>query len=138
SLRDNVLFGSEYDADKYERVIQACALRPDLDMLPAGDATEIGEKGINLSGGQKQRVALARALYSDMDIYLLDDPLSAVDVHVGRHIFEHVVGPHGLLRTKTRVLVTHGLHWLRECDRVAVVADGRISELGTFTELDAN
>lgn len=74
----------------YDRVIQACALKPDLEMLPAGDQTEIGEKGINLSGGQKQRVSLARAVYNDADIYFLDDPLSAVDSHVSKHIFEQV------------------------------------------------
>ncbi len=84
----------------YETVLEACALEQDLKMLPAGDMTEIGEKGINLSGGQKQRVSLARAVYADRDIYLLDDPLSAVDSHVGKHIFHKVLGPDGLLRNK--------------------------------------
>ncbi len=88
----------------YDSVLEACALKPDLKMLPAGDMTEIGEKGINLSGGQKQRVSLARAVYADRDIYLLDDPLSAVDSHVGKHIFNKVLGPDGLLRNKVKCL----------------------------------
>ncbi len=80
-------------------MVKSCALEADMEMLPAGDFTEIGERGINLSGGQKQRVALARAVYSDADVYLLDDPLSAVDVHVGRHLFERVIGVNGALQS---------------------------------------
>ncbi|CAF5228832.1 unnamed protein product, partial [Rotaria magnacalcarata] len=87
-------------------------------MLPANDETEIGEKGINLSGGQRQRVSLARALYSNADIFLLDDPLSAVDAHVGAHIFKNVIGPKGLLDGKTRLLVTHGISHLSKCDDI--------------------
>lgn len=108
---------------------------PDLKMLPAGDQTEIGEKGINLSGGQKQRVSLARAIYNDADIYFFDDPLSAVDSHVGKHIFEHLLGPHGLIRKKTRVLVTHGITYLPKVDNIVVLKEGEISEIGTFKEL---
>ncbi|VDN33674.1 unnamed protein product [Gongylonema pulchrum] len=89
SLMDNILFGAPLDSERYAAVLEACALVPDLATLPAGDQTEIGEKGINLSGGQKHRVSLARAVYADTDIVLLDDPLSAVDAHVGRHIFNH-------------------------------------------------
>ena len=130
TLRDNILFNTSLDRIKYERVIEACALEPDLDVLLKGDLTEIGEKvsqnyfllmkpirlepelysilqiqsftlqGINLSGGQKQRVSLARAVYQDCDIYLLDDPLSAVDAHVGNHIFEKVIGSQGMLKDK--------------------------------------
>jgi len=85
---------------QYHKIVEACALKSDFEMLPGGDQTEIGEKGINLSGGQKQRVSLARAVFSDADIYLLDDPLSAVDSHVGKHIFENVIGPHGVLKKK--------------------------------------
>jgi ATP-binding cassette subfamily C (CFTR/MRP) protein 1 len=97
--------------------VSACALEPDLLILPAGDLTEIGEKGINLSGGQKQRIrllaslklnltrgSLARAVYQACDCYLLDDPLSAVDAHVGKHIFDHVIGPHGLLQNKVSLI----------------------------------
>lgn len=97
TVRDNILFGQAYDRKRYNKVIDACALRADIDILSAGDLTEIGEKGINLSGGQKQRISLARAVYSDADLYLLDDPLSAVDAHVGKHIFEEVIGPKGVL-----------------------------------------
>ena len=89
--RENILFNSEYQECKYKEILEACALNADLDMLPGGDKTEIGENGINLSGGQKQRVSLARAVYADSDIYLFDDPLSACDAHVGRHIFEKVI-----------------------------------------------
>lgn len=92
------------DAD-YQRVVRACALEPDIAILPAGDATEIGERGINLSGGQKQRVSLARAAYQDADIYLFDDPLSAVDAHVGKHIFEQLVSSTGLLADKVLVFL---------------------------------
>lgn len=135
TLKDNILFGKPFEKRKYERIIEACALKPDFEMLPAGDMTEIGEKGINLSGGQKQRVSLARAVYADSSIYFLDDPLSAVDSHVGKHIFEKVLGPQGLLRSKTRILVTHGITYLPQTDRIVVLKDGGISELGTYQEL---
>ncbi|XP_055919617.1 multidrug resistance-associated protein 1-like isoform X7 [Eupeodes corollae] len=135
TLRDNILFGKEYDRKRYQKVIDACALRSDIQMLSAGDKTEIGEKGINLSGGQKQRISLARAVYSDSDLYLLDDPLSAVDSHVGKHIFEEVIGPTGLLAKKTRVLVTHGITYLPKVDNIYVLKDGEVSEDGTYSEL---
>ncbi|KAJ1813519.1 hypothetical protein LPJ56_005144, partial [Coemansia sp. RSA 2599] len=93
SLRDNILFGHEMDIEFYQQVIEACALGPDVGMLPAGDLTEIGEKGINLSGGQKARLSLARAVYARADIYILDDPLAAVDMHVSKHLFNNVIGP---------------------------------------------
>ncbi|XP_017473671.1 PREDICTED: multidrug resistance-associated protein 1 isoform X4 [Rhagoletis zephyria] len=135
TVRDNILFGLEYDRKRYNRVVDACALRSDIEMLSAGDQTEIGEKGINLSGGQKQRISLARAVYSNADVYLLDDPLSAVDSHVGKHIFEEVVGPNGLLAKKTRVLVTHGITFLPQTDNIYVMKMGEISESGTYQEL---
>jgi ATP-binding cassette subfamily C (CFTR/MRP) protein 1 len=119
----------------YDRILFACGLKPDLDLLPAGDLTEIGERGINLSGGQKQRVSLARAVYQDADIYLLDDPLSAVDAHVDQHLWQHLIGPEGLLKDKTRVLVTHGVHHLEQVDRVVVLKDGTILEQGGYREL---
>uniref|UniRef100_A0A8C6A6W9 Multidrug resistance-associated protein 1 n=1 Tax=Marmota marmota marmota TaxID=9994 RepID=A0A8C6A6W9_MARMA len=100
SLRENILFGRPLRERYYNAVVEACALLPDLEILPSGDRTEIGEKGVNLSGGQKQRVSLARAVYGDSDVYLFDDPLSAVDAHVGKHIFDNVVGPKGMLRSK--------------------------------------
>ncbi|XP_046388373.1 multidrug resistance-associated protein 1 isoform X3 [Ischnura elegans] len=135
TLRNNITFGKEFDGSNYKRIIHACALKPDFDMLPAGDQTEIGEKGINLSGGQKQRVSLARAVYNDADMYFLDDPLSAVDSHVGKHIFENVIGPQGVLNKKTRILVTHGITYLQEVDQIIVMKDGEISEHGTYKEL---
>lgn len=135
TLQDNILFGKSLDKNLYNRVVEACALRPDLDMLPAGDQTEIGEKGINLSGGQKQRVSLARAVYNNADIYFMDDPLSAVDSHVGKHIFENVIGPSGILKKKTRVLVTHGITYLPEADNIIVLKDGEVTERGTYRQL---
>ncbi|KAL0104455.1 hypothetical protein PUN28_017289 [Cardiocondyla obscurior] len=135
TLQDNVLFGKALNKSVYNRVIEACALTPDFKMLPAGDQTEIGEKGINLSGGQKQRVALARAVYNDSENYFLDDPLSAVDSHVGKHIFEKVIGPNGLLKKKTRVLVTHSITYLPEVDNIIVLKDGEITESGTYKQL---
>lgn len=135
TLQDNILFGRSMDRKRYEQVLQACALKQDLEILPGGDQTEIGEKGINLSGGQKQRVSLARAVYNDADIYFLDDPLSAVDAHVGKHIFEEVLGPKGILSRKTRVLVTHGITYLPEVDNIFVLKEGEVSETGTYKEL---
>ena len=135
TLKNNILFGKPYDENRYQEIIDACALRPDLDILPGGDETEIGEKGINLSGGQKQRVSLARAVYSQSDLLLLDDPLSAVDAHVGKHIFQNVIGPEGILKKETRVLVTHGIGYLPQVDDIIVLKDGKVTEQGTYQEL---
>ncbi|RIA93900.1 ATP-binding cassette transporter 1 [Glomus cerebriforme] len=135
TLRDNITFGYEYDPDLYNEIIEACALKPDIAILPGGDLTEIGEKGINLSGGQKARVALARAVYAGADVYLFDDPLSAVDAHVGKHIFDKVIGSNGILRTKARIFVTHGIHYLSTTDSVVMMRDGRIVEQGHFDSL---
>ncbi|KAG0280370.1 hypothetical protein BGZ95_010380 [Linnemannia exigua] len=137
TVRENIIFGNVYDQDRYRRVVTACGLDPDLDSLPAGDMTEIGERGINLSGGQKQRVSLARATYSNADIYLLDDPLSAVDAHVDRHLWDNLIGPQGLLKNKTRILVTHGIHHLDHVDHIVVIKDGEIAELGRYEDLVA-
>uniref|UniRef100_A0A3B3ZRN1 Uncharacterized protein n=1 Tax=Periophthalmus magnuspinnatus TaxID=409849 RepID=A0A3B3ZRN1_9GOBI len=135
TLRDNILFGRPFQEPKYRCVLEACALTPDLEVLPGGDMTEIGEKGINLSGGQRQRVSLARALYSDADVYLLDDPLSAVDAHVAKHIFDHLIGPEGVLKGKTRILVTHGISFLPQVDNIMVMVEGGVSEMGSYQEL---
>ncbi|XP_036912753.1 ATP-binding cassette sub-family C member 3 isoform X4 [Sturnira hondurensis] len=135
TLQENVLFGRTLDPSRYQRALEACALLPDLEVLPGRDKTEIGEKGINLSGGQRQRVSLARAVYSDADIFLLDDPLSAVDPHVAKHIFDQVIGPEGVLARKTRVLVTHSLSFLPQMDFIIVLADGQVSEVGTYSVL---
>ncbi|KAM4729257.1 ATP-binding cassette sub-family C member 2 [Anableps anableps] len=138
TLRDNILFGSPYEDKRFQDVLEACALGPDLKLLSAGDLTEIGEKGINLSGGQKQRVSLARAAYSQADILLLDDPLSAVDSHVGKHLFDKVIGPKGILQNKTRILVTHGISFLPYVDEVVVLVNGQVSEVGSYQSLRAS
>ncbi|XP_054880485.1 multidrug resistance-associated protein 1 isoform X2 [Poeciliopsis prolifica] len=135
TLKENIIFGQKRREDWYNHVVEVCALQPDLEILPAGDETEIGEKGVNLSGGQKQRVSLARAVYCDRAVYLLDDPLSAVDAHVGKHIFDYVIGPQGILRDKTRVLVTHGLSFLPQTDLILVMVDGEITEVGSYQQL---
>ncbi|KAI1287042.1 ATP-binding cassette sub-family C member 3 [Halotydeus destructor] len=135
TIKKNIMFTSEIEARKYRGIIDACALEDDLKILPAGDETEIGEKGINLSGGQKQRVSLARAVYSDKDIYLLDDTLSAVDANVGNHLFEQVIGPNGLLKNKTRVLVTHKLSVLPFVDNVMIMKDGQVDYQGSYGRL---
>ncbi|KAJ2835292.1 hypothetical protein J3B01_003635, partial [Coemansia erecta] len=134
TLRDNILFGSRFDQEFYERVIDACALQPDLDMLPGGDMTEIGEKGINLSGGQKARVSLARAVYARADVYLLDDPLAAVDAHVGKHIFTHVLGPQGMLKTRARILITNAVQYLSNTAHIVMLQDGAGVDQGSFAQ----
>lgn len=135
SIRDNILFASPFNEEKYNKIVHAAGLLPDFDMLPAGDQTEIGERGINLSGGQKQRISLARAAYMDADIYLLDDPLSAVDAHVDQHLWYNLIGPNGLLKAKTRLLITQGIHHLNEADQIVVMNGGSISETGLYQEL---
>nr|XP_027194827.1 multidrug resistance-associated protein 1-like [Dermatophagoides pteronyssinus] len=136
TVRDNILFGKEFDQERYDRCINACALKTDLEMLDQGDQTEIGEKGINLSGGQKQRISIARACYSDADIYLFDDPLSAVDSHVGKHIFESVISSNqGILREKTRILVTNALYVLPLVDEVILLKNGNIIAVGSCQKL---
>lgn len=138
TLKNNVMFNKVVNEDRYQRVIDACALGPDLKTLEMGDQSEIGEKGLNLSGGQKQRISLARAVYADTDIYLLDDPLNAVDAHVGRHIFDKIIGPKGMLRDRTRLLVTNKLSVLPEVDHIYVMKDGQISESGSYEQLLKN
>eukprot|EP00002_Diphylleia_rotans_P028025 TRINITY_DN5650_c0_g1_i2.p1 TRINITY_DN5650_c0_g1~~TRINITY_DN5650_c0_g1_i2.p1 ORF type:complete len:1307 (-),score=220.17 TRINITY_DN5650_c0_g1_i2:738-4658(-) len=135
SIRDNILFGNPYDHEWYETVLTCCALRHDLDILPAGDTTEIGERGVNLSGGQKQRVSIARAVYSRADVYLLDDPLSAVDVHVGNHIFEQVLDRQsGLLKGKAVLFVTHNTQYLPMCDIVLRMKHGKLYPFNPTSE----
>jgi len=130
-----VLFGRPFDQRRYDEIVTACALRDDLAVLPAGDMTEIGERGINLSGGQKARVSLARALYSESArLLLLDDPLSAVDAHVGEHLFREAITG-AVSEGTTRILVTHHVHFLPQCDRVIVLEEGRIKHMGTYAEL---
>eukprot|EP01033_Poteriospumella_lacustris_P004219 gene4219-3010_t len=134
TVRDNILFGREYDEVRFNRAIHVAAMDDDLKILAGGVMTEIGERGINLSGGQKARVCLARAVYNDADIYLLDDPLSAVDAHVGEHIFRKCIKE--ALSSKTVILVTHHLHVLPQCDRIVILDDnGNILTSGSFDEI---
>ncbi|PWN42694.1 putative YCF1 [Ceraceosorus guamensis] len=136
SIKDNILWGLRYEPDFYKRVVAACALEPDFAVLPEGDETEVGEKGVSLSGGQKARVALARAVYARADIYLLDDPLAAVDAHVGAHIFKHVIGPEGLLKTKCRILTTNSVTFLPFVDQIISLRRGTImEERGSYDEV---
>ena len=136
SLKDNILFDRPFHLSSYNSAIDVCALLPDIAMLTKGDATEIGENGINLSGGQKQRVSIARAVYSDADIYVLDDPLSAVDAHVGKHIFEKVLhSKTGVLKDKTRILATNCLTILKDVDHIIVMKNGQVGEQGAYQDL---
>ena len=125
SIKDNILFGRPFNEVRYQETLKVCQLELDLASLPAGDNTEIGEKGINLSGGQKARVSLARAVYSDKQIILMDDPISALDSNIKKKIFKHVFK--NKLEGKTRVLVTHAVDYLHLCDRIIVMKDGRVA-----------
>ncbi|RZC41834.1 ABC tran domain containing protein, partial [Asbolus verrucosus] len=133
SIKDNILFGERLDKIKYDEVVRVCALETDFSIFPYGDRTLVGERGVMLSGGQKARINLARAIYKDSDLYLLDDPLSAVDVNVGKQLFENCI--RNYLRNKSRVLVTHQLQYLKTVDLIYLVENGRITASGTYQEL---
>ncbi|CAL1528713.1 unnamed protein product [Lymnaea stagnalis] len=133
TAKDNILFGQPYDAERYDRIIKATRLDKDFDTFSAKDEVEIGDRGLTLSGGQKQRICLARAIYSDSDIFLLDDPLSTVDVNMGRHIFAQCIKT--ILHKKTIFLVTHHLEYLPKCDKVLYMHDGRVVSFGNHAEL---
>ncbi|CAM0879855.1 unnamed protein product [Alopecurus aequalis] len=135
-IQDNILFGKEMDGEKYDRVLESCSLKKDLEILPFGDETVIGERGINLSGGQKQRIQIARALYQDADIYLFDDPFSAVDAHTGSHLFKECLL--GALGSKTVVYVTHQIEFLPAADLILVMKGGRIAQAGKYNEILAS
>uniref|UniRef100_A0A8C9GVZ5 ATP binding cassette subfamily C member 4 n=1 Tax=Piliocolobus tephrosceles TaxID=591936 RepID=A0A8C9GVZ5_9PRIM len=132
TLRSNILFGKKYEKERYEKVIKACALKKDLQLLEDGDLTVIGDRGTTLSGGQKARVNLARAVYQDADIYLLDDPLSAVDAEVSRHLFELCICQ--TLHEKITILVTHQLQYLKAASQILILKDGKMVQKGTYTE----
>uniref|UniRef100_A0A6Q2Y919 Cystic fibrosis transmembrane conductance regulator n=1 Tax=Esox lucius TaxID=8010 RepID=A0A6Q2Y919_ESOLU len=133
TIRSNILFGKDLHPEKYEKVLRDCALQRDMELLPEGDLTVIGDRGATLSGGQKARINLARAVYQDADIYLLDDPLSAVDSEVGRHLFEQCIC--GILKNKPRILVTHQLQYLQAADQILVLKEGHMVAKGTYMEL---
>lgn len=136
TVRENILFGRKFNESLYEKVIESCRLQKDFDSFPYSDLTLIGERGVNLSGGQKARVSLARAFYSQSDIYLLDDPFSALDSKVSREIFDMMVNG-GLLKSKTTILVTHHLHFAKESQHVVLMDEGKIAAQGTFEYLES-
>ncbi|CAK1548553.1 unnamed protein product [Leptosia nina] len=133
TVRQNILFGLPYNAKKYKEVVRVCALQKDFQQFPHGDQTLVGERGASLSGGQRARINLARAVYRQADIYLLDDPLSAVDAHVGRQLFDECIS--GYLRHTTRILVTHQLHYLKAADYIIIMNNGAVDAKGTYNEL---
>ena len=133
TVKNNIIFYQPFNEEKYNNIIDICELRPDLEILSGGDLTEIGEKGINLSGGQKARISIARALYCDRDIYLLDDPISALDANVGMKIMKNCVIKY--LNGKTRILVTHALQYVSFADRIIYMKDGEINWIGTYSEI---
>ena len=133
SLLNNITFGKDFDEEKYNQVIQVTTLDRDIQWLPAGNQTLLGEKGVQISGGQKARVSLSRVVYGGPDIVLLDDPISAVDVHVGKHIFKHCIKD--ALKDKTTLLVTHNLNCVKDADYIVYMKDGMIVEQGTYDDL---
>ncbi|XP_040468097.1 ATP-binding cassette sub-family C member 10 isoform X2 [Falco naumanni] len=133
TVRENILFGREYDARLYEEVVEACALSEDLNILPAGDQTQVGENGVTLSGGQKARIALARAVYQEKELYLLDDPLAAVDADVANHLMRKCIL--GVLKHKTRILCTHRTEFLEKADALLLIDNGRIVKTGTPADI---
>ncbi|KAM6280160.1 ATP-binding cassette sub-family C member 10 isoform 2-T2 [Porphyrio hochstetteri] len=133
TVRENILFGQTYDARLYEEVVEACALSEDLKILPAGDQTEVGENGVTLSGGQKARIALARAVYQEKELYLLDDPLAAVDAEVANHLMQKCIL--GVLKHKTRILCTHRTEFLEKADALLLIDNGRIVKTGTPADI---
>lgn len=133
TIRQNILFGEEWNPKKYEKVIKVCALERDFNLLPYGDRSIVGDRGISLSGGQRARINLARAVYKDADIYILDDPLSAVDTHVGKRLFEDCIC--GYLKSYCTVLVTHQLQYLRNVSKIYLMENGTIVSNGTYDEI---
>ncbi|XP_041998041.1 ABC transporter C family member 3-like [Salvia splendens] len=132
-IEENILFGKEMDRQWYNRVLEACSLNKDLEILAFGDQTVIGERGINMSGGQKQRIQIARALYQDADVYLFDDPFSAVDAHTGTHLFNECIMR--LLDSKTVIYVTHQVEFLPAADLILVMKDGQIKQAGRYNDI---
>ena len=137
SIRENILFGRTFQSERYRAVLESCALHHDLGRMEFGDMTLVGDRGVSLSGGQRARVCLARAVYAEVEIYLLDDPLSAVDVHVGRHLYSKCI--RGFLKNKAVILVTHQLQHLHDADEIIIVKNGTVEKRGdsrSLTELE--
>ena len=133
TVQENITFGKAFDSERFQRIIEACSLQKDLRQFPKGDLANIGQRGVSLSGGQRARICLARALYTNADIFLLDDPLSAVDVHVANHVFAECI--RGLLSDKCCLLVTHQHQFLKSADDILVMKQGTIVEHGKYNEL---
>ncbi|KAJ8938371.1 hypothetical protein NQ318_022869 [Aromia moschata] len=133
NVRNNILFGKPFNRDRYHDIVRVCALEKDFQQFPYGDKTFVEERGVSLSGGQRARINLARAVYTEADVYLFDDPLSAVDTHVGKHLFEECIKNY--LKNKTRILVTHQLQFLKQADLIVVLNNGKIELKGTFSDL---
>ena len=135
TVRGNILFGKPYDEKKYQEILKVCCLEDDLKVLQGGDMCEIGDRGINVSGGQKARISLARCCYSDSDIVVMDDPIAAVDSHVGKALFHKCIAKY--LEGRTRILVTNATQYLHKCDYIIVLENQTISHQGTYEELKA-
>ena len=133
TIRNNILFAKEFDEEKYNNILKLCELNEDLETFEGKDLTEIGEKGVNLSGGQKVRVSLARTIYNEPDIYLFDDPISALDANVGKKIMKNCIVKY--LQGKTRIVVTHALSYLKYMDRIIYMKSGRIEWVGSYNEV---
>ncbi|KAI6237776.1 hypothetical protein M3Y95_00300500 [Aphelenchoides besseyi] len=138
TLRDNVVFASHFDGDHYEKTLDACCLRDDIMLLPSGDLTEIGEKGINLSGGQKARVSLARSVYRKAEFYVLDDPFSALDANVGQQIFTNVIGPNGCLKNTARIVALNSTSFLDQFDLIISLKNGKMVFCGPYSQLSSS
>ena len=134
TVRENIVFGNQFDVQKYNKVIEVCDLEKDIASFTKRDLTEIGQRGVILSGGQRARVSLARAIYSDADIYLLDDPLSAVDAKVGKHLFDRCIKE--FLDGRMRILVTHQLQFLKETDSIIILRNGSVICEGTYSQIE--
>lgn len=133
SVRQNILFGQPLDSGRYDKVVKVCALERDFLILPIGDRSVVGDRGVLLSGGQKARIGLARTVYKEADIYLLDDPLSAVDTNVGRQLFENCIN--GFLKGKCVILATHQLQYLANVDNIIVFKNGNLVATGPYKDL---
>lgn len=133
TVRQNILFGSEYNKKRYQEVVRVCNLEKDFQQFTDGDLSVVGDRGASLSGGQKARINLARAVYRDADLYLLDDPLSAVDVHVSKHLYDECIN--GFLKDKARILVTHQVHHVKNADKIIILENGHVISQGTFNDV---
>ncbi|CAL6014554.1 Xenobiotic-transporting_ATPase / Multidrug resistance-associated protein [Hexamita inflata] len=138
TIRENICFYKPYDEEKYKRIVDICCLLPDFEIFNAGDLTEVGGRGVTLSGGQRARISLARAVYNDADIYLLDDPLSAVDAHVGKRIWTEVVLGYLIAQGKTVLIASHQTHYFTDCNRIMTISQGQIKKVEEITKLEAS